>query len=189
LVDNYVTTLISRVVSPSLAERDLIDAVRKFSWVEMAHSLIPRTITRTEFARSSVGKEIDQALLDVLEKRIGLVSRTDSAGERLRISFDPVAEYLAAIYLVLNITDDAVSPSGPLISRLRALTASETHLCWGFLRSIFEACVWMDPQLFSTSEDLEAPNDACHVADALERVQLAAATVRGTMPNKDDGTG
>ena len=102
LMLGYLNELNRDVTDDQLDDRTVHQDAKTIAWECLQQSYQPGTAKRADAvaALAALGTDDAEAHLDYLENRLHLIQTIGSAKDRIRFCLDPLAEYLAAWYLV-----------------------------------------------------------------------------------------
>jgi HEAT repeat protein len=137
LMINYVGA-ISR---PPAAEPDfetVIWAAKIIAWLCLKNSFRSTTASRSEILKV-LGEQKGPGLLGHLKDNLRIVQAAGAAGEFIRFSLDPLAEYLAALYLVDEYGEDE-QKWRKFLAEADAMEGAPEAIK-GFLIAVHDSCV------------------------------------------------
>ncbi|AFZ22543.1 PBS lyase HEAT-like repeat protein,HEAT repeat protein [Cylindrospermum stagnale PCC 7417] len=102
LMLGYLNELNRDVTDDKLDDRTVHQDAKIIAWECLQQSYQPTTAKRADAiaALAAIGVNDPDSRLDYLENRLHLIQTIGSAKDRIRFCLDPLAEYLAALYLV-----------------------------------------------------------------------------------------
>jgi HEAT repeat protein len=140
LMLSYLNELNRTVLQDRLDERQVHKAVSELAWLCLENTFRPAPAARDEVL-AAFGAEGDK-ILDYLEQRLRIVVTVGAARNQVRITLDPLAEYLAGIYLCEQDLDSEVGQK-IFLERVRSMAGSTAEI-EGFLLAVhdcYTACV------------------------------------------------
>ncbi|MDJ0731667.1 MAG: HEAT repeat domain-containing protein [Crocosphaera sp.] len=99
LMLSYLNTLNRDIQEHKLDDRKVHKAAKIVAWECLKKTYTPTTAMR-EDTLMALGIDEAEQYLEYLEKRLHLIQTVPPAQDRIRFALDPIAEYLAALYLL-----------------------------------------------------------------------------------------
>jgi HEAT repeat protein len=102
LMLGYLNELNREVAGEKLDDRTVHQAAKAIAWECLRHSYKPTTAKRADAitALATLFDDQSEAHLDYLEHRLYLIQTIGSAQDQIRFCLDPLAEYLAGLFVV-----------------------------------------------------------------------------------------
>lgn len=147
LMLSYVNELNRNVQEGKFEDATVQQSLKLIAWECVQQTLKPGTAVRQEvltrlaeqLGEGEAAKETAKQQLKYLEERLFLIRMVRPANQRLRVSLDPLAEYLAGLYLVEQYRNDAEAWRKFLAeAREKLITLEEIR---GFLLAVRECCL------------------------------------------------
>jgi HEAT repeat protein len=100
LMLGYVKRLNDQVKAERQDIRKVVNVAEIAAWECLKHTCRPTTAKRDDVQNALRNESDAETLLKYLEERLQLIQTTGPISDLIRFSLDPLAEYLAALYLV-----------------------------------------------------------------------------------------
>jgi hypothetical protein len=136
------------------SDEEIRSAAKAIAWCSLEKGWYPVFISEADaieelkkvFANTNSGLAYEKntkrlndrakAIVEEFEKYLGLIQRRDSSSERFRFVLDPLAEFLAALFL-LNRNETSIGMWNDFRVRLLEITDSELLKVKGFLQAVY----------------------------------------------------
>jgi HEAT repeat protein/energy-coupling factor transporter ATP-binding protein EcfA2 len=145
LILSYISSVAHRSAN-SVRTDILFRAFRIVSWECLRKTLRPASVRREDLASALVLNNVDAGILATLEVDLTLLQVSGTSSERLRVTLDPIAEYLAAIHVLTQ------SSEGEFALEVIARVPIEQIESSGLLRSLLDCCLHLSEYLEISSE-------------------------------------
>ncbi|HEX5732656.1 MAG TPA: HEAT repeat domain-containing protein [Blastocatellia bacterium] len=139
LMQGYVKNLNDKVKADKLDTGALLRAAKIIAAKCLAQTYRPSPARIDEVLKALSTETDAKALLKYLEDRIQIIQTTGAAGDRIRYSLDPLAEYLTGLYLVENYNNQEHLWQGFIDTAKDQPGAPEAIK--GFLLAVRDCCV------------------------------------------------
>lgn len=100
LMLGYIKRLNDQVQADKQEIDSVVSSAKIIAWECLKQTCRPITVKRTDALQALGDQSFSEVLLKYIEKRLQLIQTTGPISELVRFSLDPLAEYLAALYLV-----------------------------------------------------------------------------------------
>jgi HEAT repeat protein len=147
LMLHYLNQLNQAVAENRLGNRTIHHDIKIIAWECLKHTYQP-AIAEREAVLAALGYEDAESHLDYLEKRLRVIQTIGVSEEHIRFALDPLAEYLASLYLIELYKSNELSWHDILtdLDEKRA-----TKNIQGFLIALSDCCL-------SNKEQLQIPD-------------------------------
>jgi hypothetical protein len=144
-------------------------ASKIIAWECLRQTYRPSTARREEIL-AALGGEDAKALISFLESKMLLIQTVGPAKNRLGFALDPLAEYLAAMYIVESYKDDEVLWRS-FLTRADEVSKGSTCIS-GFLLAIRDCCLTIGieagvPEFLQVELEKRAEQDKSIPTDAI----------------------
>jgi HEAT repeat protein len=126
-----------------LEDRMVHSAAKIIAWECLKETFLP-TSARLEAVLVALGGDTAQGRIDFLEKNLLLLQVIGAGRDRVKFVLDPLAEYLAGLYIVENYRDNE-RLWRDFLDKADALSSSPSTIN-GFLLSVRDCCLAADPE-------------------------------------------
>jgi HEAT repeat protein len=138
LMLSYVKSINKKVQADKRDTRSVLSAAKILAWGCLNKNCRPSAAKRDDVLKALKEQPDREAMLEYLEDRLHLIQTTGAAGEMVRFSLDPLAEYLAGLHLIES-CGKRVSQWQKILDLIKAqLAAPETIK--GFLLALLDCC-------------------------------------------------
>jgi hypothetical protein len=138
LMLNYINILYhDPTVAPDIDE--LLHAAQATAWVCLSDSFRPQPARRTAVLDALGGEEQGLPLLTYMEEPLRIIQRAGPAQDRIKFALDPLAEYMAGLYLV-NTYRSNVSAWRKLLLQADKVEGAPKNIK-GFLLALRDCCI------------------------------------------------
>ena len=139
LIESYVVGLNRGIKEARLPDHKILTLAKWISWIEIKPTLKPRVMARAELIKAAGGEEFTDEVQDYLERKLRFLRSVDGTGERFRVSFDPVAEHLAASCVLASAAEGKLRDLEDMLKYVSTLVDGELMKKSGFLVALWEA--------------------------------------------------
>ena len=147
LMLGYLNELNRDVTVEKREDRLVHRDAKAIAWACLQTSYQPIPTKRSDALAvlTTIAAEDTEARLDYLEHRLHLIQTVGAAQDQLRFSLDPLAEYLASLYLVdLYGTNEGKWRSTVLKKAEEAVKAGQQEAIKGFLLALGDCYLWQN---------------------------------------------
>ncbi|HXQ36157.1 MAG TPA: hypothetical protein VN843_19235, partial [Anaerolineales bacterium] len=106
LMLSYVNELNRRAQKDEPDDRTIHQAARIVAWECVRRGYRPTRSKREDVLKALAKSELSNTVLGYLEARLRLIQTVEPGRDQIRFAIDPLAEYLAGLYLVENLAED-----------------------------------------------------------------------------------
>lgn len=139
LMLRYVNELNRNLVGGQYSDREIQRVSKIVAWQCLKTIYRPIPTTRADIINSLNGTTDAEEILTYLEHRLKLIQTQGAALNKIRFTLDPLAEYLASVYLVEKYGDDD-NLWRNFLTKAKQLNA-EVGITAGFLLAVRDCCL------------------------------------------------
>lgn len=139
LMLNYLNEINRQVVDNKLDDRTVHRIAKAVAWECMRQTYRPTPAKRDDILVAMKDNNEAEVHLNYLEKRLRLIQTIGPEQNHIRFALDPLAEYLAGLYLVDNYTEN-VKLLQEFISRAATILNTSENIS-GFILAVRDCCL------------------------------------------------
>jgi len=134
---SYLNELNCNVTVDNLSDRMVHQDAKAIAWECLKQNYQPIAVSRDILIGILGGDDAEQRL-KYLEERLRLIQNIDPAQNKIRFTLDPLAEYLAGLYLI-DIYRDNEDSWREFLDRIETISGTKISI-QGFLLAVWECC-------------------------------------------------
>jgi HEAT repeat protein len=161
-------------------------AAKRVAWASLSETFRPQP-ARVEDVMAALGYDKYEAQIDYLEHKLKIVEVMGAKRRLLRLTIEPIAEYLAALHLIDEIRDDETAWNDFLGRADCAPGAPEAIK--GFLFAVRDCCLasdWEIPSFVISEIERRVGFDAALIQELHRKQRASEAITRLASPFPDD---
>jgi hypothetical protein len=138
LMLGYACTINESVQADRKDTRAVLRAAKAVAWECLRKTFRPAVARRDDVSKALRKEPDGDAMLEYLEKRLQLIQTTRAGKDAIRFSLDPLAEYLASLYVIEDY-GKSLSQWKKLLDQIKAQPGAPESIK-GFLLALLDCC-------------------------------------------------